>query len=94
MARVVLIVVPEGAIGLDVFADGREFTFITNHVFIVVAQPDRCAGRGAQKIDVSGGGRFVRPDDGGNGTDRWFSELFNRRGTAWRLSQNLMWLVR
>ncbi len=82
--RVVLVVVPSGGIGQDVFADGNQFGLIPDDVFVIIALPHGRAGRGARKIDVSGGGRFERPDDGGNGTDRRFSELFGRRGTACR----------
>jgi hypothetical protein len=81
---IVLVVIPAGGIALDVFADGHQFRLAPNDVFVIPALPDRYARRPAHEIDVSGGGRFVRPDDGGYGTDRRFSELFGRRGTACR----------
>ncbi len=37
---VVLILIPAGGIGQDVFTDGRQFGLVPHHVFIVIALPD------------------------------------------------------
>jgi hypothetical protein len=41
--RVVLLLVPEGGIGQDVFADRLQLLVVSNNMLVVVALPDRRA---------------------------------------------------
>ena len=83
--RVVLVLVPLGGIGQDVFADRRQFGVIPNDVFIIPALPDGRAWGTTQNIDSDRGGGFEQSNDGGDGIRRGLGESFRlRRGTLQR----------
>ena len=83
--RVILVLVPAGGIPLDVFADGHQFLFVSDDVFVIPALPDGRARSTAQNVDSQGGGGFEQANDGGNGIRCGLGETFRlRRGTLQR----------
>jgi hypothetical protein len=61
---VILVLGPSPRVVLDVLADALKVIFISDDVLVVVALPDRSAGRATQGIDLSIRGAFESSDEG------------------------------